>query len=434
MIYPLIPLTHSREFTLRIAIIGSGISGLSAAYMLHKHHDITLFEADSRIGGHTNTVDVKIADKPYSVDTGFIVFNNKTYPNFIKLMDELGVESQDAPMGFSVVNETSGLQYSSAFPGGIFAQPKNLLKPRFIKMLRDILRFMRNSEAIMANGDSRSLGQYLREEGYSKSFIEDYLLPIGSAIWSAPLEVTGEFPVDQFVHFFHNHGLLSVKGNVQWRTITGGSKQYVEKMIQPFKQSIRLSSPVSKVRRSDDGVWVTAGSNEPERFDEVIFGCHSDQALAMIDNPSDAEQQVLGDLPYQDNEAVLHTDSRLLPSAKRAASGWNYRVRGGGDQNAQLSYNMNFLQNINCPETLIVSLNQTERINPNRILYTTQYAHPVYNIKSTAARQRWADISGVDKLHFCGAYWTFGFHEDGVKSAIRVVDMIGGQKLTGKTS
>lgn len=414
---------------MRIAIIGSGISGLSTAYMLHKKHDITVFEADNRLGGHTNTVDVEIADKPYAVDTGFIVFNDKTYPNFIKLMNTLGIESQEAPMGFSVVNEASGLQYSSAVPGGILAQPSNIVKPRFLKMLSDILKFMRNSDAIMASGDSRPLGQYLREEGYSDAFIEDYLLPIGSAIWSAPLEVTGEFPVDQFVHFFHNHGLLSVKGNVQWRTITGGSNSYIQPLIEPFKENIRLNSAVHNVSRVEDGVMVTAGSSEPELFDEVVFACHSDQALSMIEQPTTAEQQVLGDLPYQNNEAVLHTDSRLLPSAKRAASGWNYRVRGNGDQSAQLSYNMNFLQNIKCPETLIVSLNQTDKINPNRILYTTQYAHPVYNKQSAAARERWSDISGADRLHFCGAYWTFGFHEDGVKSAIRVAAMLDGDLI-----
>ena len=414
---------------MRIAIIGSGISGLSAAHMLHKEHALTIFEADSRIGGHTNTVEVEIADRKYSVDTGFIVFNDKTYPHFINLMAQLGVESQDAPMGFSVVNEVSGLQYSSAFPGGLLAQPQNLLKPRFIKMVRDILKFMRNSDAIIANNDSRPLGQYLRDEGYSEGFIQDYLLPIGSAIWSAPLEVTGEFPVNQFVQFFHNHGLLSVKGNVQWRTITGGSQRYVDKLIQPFKQHIRTSSPVQQVTRRDDGVWVKAGSVEAERFDEVIFACHSDQALAMITDPSVAEREILGDLPYQANDAVLHTDTRLLPSAKRAASGWNYRISEGSDHDAQLTYNMNFLQGIKCPETLCVSLNQTDRINPNRILYQTRYDHPVYTQKSAAARQRWSEISGVNKLHFCGAYWSFGFHEDGVRSAVRVAGMLGGELL-----
>lgn len=410
----------------KIAIIGSGISGLTAAWFLRHDHDITLFEADSRLGGHTNTVEVETLGKKFSIDTGFIVCNDHTYPNFLRLMDELGVHTQPAPMGFSVIVDHCNLEYSSRVPGGLLAQPSNLLKPRFIRMVKDILRFMREApqDALLAHNPS--LGDYLSAKGYSQEFREHYLLPIGSAIWSSPIDTLNQFPLKQFVHFFNNHGLLDLKQRVKWRTVTGGSQRYVDKLCEELSPFIQLSSAITKVERLGEQVLVQSNGQDLH-FDQVVFACHSDQALRLIDNPSQAEKDVLGAIPFEPNQATLHTDARVLPKRKAAWSSWNYHV-GAGNQPAALSYHMNALQDLDADVEFCVSINQKDRIDRNTILYQTDYSHPVYTLKSVAARQRWSEISGVNKLHFCGAYWEHGFHEDGVRSGLRVANSIDGRK------
>lgn len=410
----------------KIAIIGTGISGLTAAWFLRHDHDITLYEADSRLGGHTNTVEVKHLGKSYSVDTGFIVCNNHTYPNFLRLMDELGVKTQPAPMGFSVVVESCNLEYSSRVPGGLFAQPSNLLKPHFIGMVRDILRFMKQAPADAQQAGNLSLGEYLTDKKYSAQFREHYLLPIGSAIWSSPIDTLNQFPLKQFVHFFSNHGLLDLKQRVKWRTVSGGSKRYIDELYKELKPHIKLNTPVLNVKRLDHKVQLTTASQSTE-YDQVVFACHSDQALNLIDTPSVLETDILSAIPFEPNQATLHTDASVLPQRKAAWSSWNYHV-ATGNQPAALSYHMNALQGIDAPVEFCVSINQNDRIAPESILYQTDYSHPVYTLKSVAARQRWGDISGVDRFHFCGAYWEHGFHEDGVRSGLRVANSIDGRK------
>jgi predicted NAD/FAD-binding protein len=410
----------------KIAIIGSGISGLTAAWFLRHDHDIALYEADSRLGGHTNTVDVEHLGKQYAVDTGFIVCNDHTYPNFLRLMDELDVTTQPAPMGFSVIVDSCNLEYSSRVPGGLLAQPSNLFKPSFIRMVKDILRFMREAPEDSLKDANPSLGDYLTANGYSKAFREHYLLPIGSAIWSSPVDTLNEFPLKQFVHFFRNHGLLDLKQRVKWRTVCGGSKRYIDKLNTELSPFIQLATPVSSVQRVDDKVLLKTANGE-ETYDQVVFACHSDQALRLITDPSTAEQQVLGGILFEPNQATLHTDASVLPKRQAAWSSWNYRV-GAGNQPATLSYHMNALQGIEAPVEFCVSINQNDRIDPSSILYQTDYSHPVYTLDSVAARQRWSDVSGVDRLHFCGAYWDHGFHEDGVRSGLRVANSIDGRK------
>lgn len=410
----------------KIAIIGSGISGLTSAWFLRHDHNVTLFEADARLGGHTNTVDVEHLGKQYAVDTGFIVCNDHTYPNFLRLMKEIGVDTQPAPMGFSVIVDSCNLEYSSRVPGGLLAQPSNLLKPSFIGMVKDILRFMREAPEDALKNHNPSLGDYLTANGYGKAFREHYLLPIGSAIWSSPVDTLNEFPLKQFVHFFSNHGLLDLKQRVKWRTVCGGSKRYIDALCKELSPLVQLNTPVSKVQRLGDKVQLEA-NGETQDFDQVIFACHSDQALSLLSKPTQAEQDILGSIPFEPNQATLHTDASVLPKREAAWSSWNYHV-GAGNQPAALSYHMNALQGIEAPVEFCVSINQNDRIDPNSILYQTDYAHPVYTLDSVAARLRWSEVSGVDRLHFCGAYWEHGFHEDGVRSGLRVVNSIDGRK------
>ncbi|MFT7218949.1 MAG: putative NAD/FAD-binding protein [Candidatus Azotimanducaceae bacterium] len=410
----------------KIAIIGSGISGLTSAWFLRHDHDVTLYEADSRLGGHTNTVDIEYLGRKYAVDTGFIVCNDHTYPNFLRLMAELGVKTQPAPMGFSVIVDSCNLEYSSRVPGGLLAQPSNMLKPSFIGMVRDILRFMREAPKDALKDASPSLGEYLTRNRYGKAFTEHYLLPIGSAIWSSPIDTLNEFPLKQFVHFFNNHGLLDLKQRVKWRTVVGGSQRYIDRLSDQLAPLIRLSTPVLNVRRINGKVQLDTADGE-ESFDQVAFACHSDQALRLISDPSPAEQEVLGAIPFGINQATLHTDASVLPKRRAAWSSWNYHV-GAGGQPAALSYHMNALQGLDAPVEFCVSLNQNDRIDPHAILYKTDYSHPVYTLDSVAARHRWSEISGVDRLHFCGAYWEHGFHEDGVRSGLRVASSIDGRK------
>ena len=415
---------------MKIAVIGSGISGLASAYYLSKFHEVTVFEADSRIGGHTATVDVKLGTRRYAIDTGFIVFNDWTYPNFIALMDELGVASKPTSMGFSVHDEASGLEYSGGSINTLFAQRSNLLSWSFISMVRDILRFNKESIADLEAGrlrEGETLGSYLDRNGYSESFKRQYLVAMGSAIWSADCGTIMDFPVLFFVRFFKNHGLLQVKNRPQWRVIEGGSREYLRPLCQPFEDRIHVNSPVSAITRQPGrGVTITLAGGDVHHFDQVVIATHSDQALRMLADASDDEREVLQALPYQSNDVVLHTDTRLLPRNQKTWSSWNYRL-GVDDRRAVVTYNMNILQGIDAPETFCVTLNQTEAINPHKILGRFSYDHPTFSLEGMAAQARWADINGIRDTWFCGAYWQNGFHEDGVVSALRVADALSEQ-------
>ena len=402
---------------MKIAIIGSGIAGNVVAHRLHREHAITVFEADDRIGGHTHTHGVEAAGAAYEIDTGFIVFNDWTYPNFIALLDELGVASQPSAMSFSVRNEASGLEYNGTTLNSLFAQRRNLFRPSFHRMIRDILRFNREAAALLDATEEPGLGDYLAERRYSREFIDDYLVPMGAAIWSTDPARMLAFPARYFVRFFHNHGMLSVDRRPQWRAIRGGSARYVEKLTAPFRDSIRLDAPVEYVRRLPDRVLVKARGVEPERFDHVFVACHSDQALRLLSDATPQEREILGAIPYSENEVVLHTDTSLLPRSPRAWAAWNYRVRREPGQRVALTYNMNILQDLDARQTFCVSLNDGARIAPEKVLRRLVYHHPLYTREGVAAQSRQHEINGPRRTYFCGAYWRYGFHEDGVVSA-----------------
>ncbi|WP_321350645.1 FAD-dependent oxidoreductase [Halopseudomonas oceani] len=412
---------------MRIAIVGSGISGLVAAYLLSRRHEVTLFEADDRIGGHTHTVDVEVDRQHHAIDTGFIVFNDWTYPNFIRLLGRLGVPSQPTEMSFSVCDPRSGLEYNGNNLNTLFAQRSNLLSPGFLRMLADILRFNRETIAELEAGElggQLTLGDYLRQRRYSRRFIDHYIVPMGSAIWSMSLRDMLDFPLAFFIRFFSNHGLLSVNERPQWRVITGGSRSYVPALTAPYADRIRLNCPVQRIRRDDIGVTVLSRQGE-ERFDRVVMACHSDQALPLLEQPSDEEQAILGAIRYADNDVVLHTDTRLLPRRRLAWASWNYRLGGDPEQPAALTYNMNILQGINASRTFCVSLNQTDQIDPAQILGRFSYAHPQFSLAASNAQQQWKNLLGKRHTFFCGAWWANGFHEDGVVSALRVASHFG---------
>jgi predicted NAD/FAD-binding protein len=417
---------------MKIAIVGSGISGLACAYYLHRDHQVSVFEANPRIGGHTATVDVEVGGNHYAIDTGFIVYNDWTYPNFIALMDELGVENQPTRMSFSVSDRLSGLEYAGSSLDTLFAQRGNLTSLRFWGMLRDIVRFNKKALADLEAGriDAEiTLGQYLKDNGYGKSFTDQYLVPMGSAIWSADTDVMQGFPLQFFVRFFHNHGLLNIRNRPQWRVIKGGSRNYLGPLTEGFRQNIHSGRPVAGVQRQADGVLLTFPDGRNEHFDQVVLACHSDQALALLRDPTQAEQSVLGAMKYQDNEVILHTDIRLLPHNRKTWSAWNYLLTAR-EQRAVLTYNMNILQGLSAPETFCVTLNHTAAINPHKILGRFNYAHPVFTTEGIAAQRRWSEVN-TSPTWFCGAYWHNGFHEDGVLSALRVADAIKSES-TGK--
>ncbi|WP_095099887.1 NAD(P)/FAD-dependent oxidoreductase [Pseudomonas sp. Irchel 3A5] len=412
---------------MKIAIIGSGIAGLTSAYLLNRSHDITVFEAADWIGGHTHTVDVKVNGRDYAIDTGFIVFNDWTYPNFIRLLGQLGVNFKPTEMSFSVSDPKTRTEYNGNNLNSLFAQRSNLLSLSFWGMLRDILRFNREALADLESqriAHDTTLGDYLHSRGYGERFIEHYIVPMGAAIWSMSLADMLAFPLQFFVRFFKNHGLLSVSNRPQWCVIEGGSSRYIEPLTASFAERIRLSCPVNRVERDAEGVTIHSAAGS-ERFDKVVFACHSDQALKMLAQPSAAEQEILGALPYAENDVVLHTDIRLLPKRPLAWASWNYRLGGGKQQLAAVTYDMNILQGIDSDTTFCVSLNQTDAIDPNKILARYTYAHPQYSLAGVDAQARWPELAGINHTWFCGAYWANGFHEDGVVSGLRVASALG---------
>jgi len=415
----------------RIAIIGSGISGQTCGYLLCKQHQITLFEANDYLGGHTATVDLDIDNKTLAVDTGFIVFNDRTYPNFIKMMKQIGIDSTPTEMSFSVRNKASGMEYNGHNLDTLFAQRRNLLSPRFYYFIIEILRFNRLSKKenslVQSNTNHQdtlgTLGEFLDHHGFSDYFATHYVLAMTAAIWSASINSCRDFPLQFFLRFLSNHGLLDIANRPQWYVIKGGSRSYIPKLTQSI-QDIRLNSAVSSVTRHSGHVDITS-DNKTESFDEVIFACHSNQALALLKDPSTAESQVLGAMKYRNNDVVLHTDKSLLPKHKKTYASWNYCIDPQVDELPTLTYNMNILQDLKTEQDLCVTLNQTKRIDPIHILRRFTYSHPVFSLESIAAQSQRHTICGNNSTHFCGAYWYNGFHEDGVRSALDVCQRFG---------
>ena len=405
---------------MKIAVIGTGIAGNVAAYHLRRNHDITVFEANDYVGGHTNTVDVDEDGKTLSIDTGFIVFNDRTYPNFISLMDELGQRSRQTVMSFSVRSDDGRLEYNGSNLNGLFAQRLNLAKPSFLRMVRDILRF--NREAVLDIQDDATgaltVGEYLSRNGYSRGFADDYLIPMTAAIWSAEPVQVEDMPLMFLVRFFKNHGLLQLKDRPIWHVIEGGSRQYVEKLVAGHRDRIRLSTPVQSVSRMGDQVQIKIAGEEPEQFDHVFFACHSDQALKLLSDATDAERDVLGAIRYQSNEAVLHTDVSLLPQRRRAWAAWNYHIPKNPRDHVSVTYSMNMLQRLEAQQEYCVTLNNTAAIDPAKIIYSTEYDHPIFDIGTIDAQARHREVCTGNRTSYCGAYWRNGFHEDGVHSAL----------------
>ena len=404
---------------MRIAVIGSGISGMVAAHHLSRNHEVTVFESGDYIGGHTHTVDVELEGRHHCVDTGFIVFNDWTYPNFIKLLDELGVPWQPSDMSFSVRCETSGLEYNGTSINSLFAQRRNLLRPSFLRMVSDIMKFNRHAPALLADGaDSLSLGDYLEREGYSRHFVEHYIIPMGAAIWSSRPADMLKFPVRFFVEFFANHGFLSVNDRPTWRVVQGGSREYIKRLTAPYAGRIRLNTPVTGIQRQPHKVMVRLKNGAVEQFDQVFIACHSDQALEVLSDPTREEREILGAIGYQANEAVLHTDVSLMPRRPLAWAAWNYHLPAQRNDRVTVTYNMNILQRLTAPSQLLLSLNRSADIDPQTVLGSYVYHHPVYTTEAVAAQKRRPEINGAQRTYFCGAYWGYGFHEDGVKSAL----------------
>lgn len=404
-----------------IAIVGAGIAGLTAARLLHAENDITVFEAEHRVGGHANTVEVATPSGEWAIDTGFITLNDRNYPHFTALLENLGVATQPTHMGFSVSADIDDFEYAGT-PAGIAAQPRNAVRPEFYRMVRDLLRFNRELRGLLRGDDTGpSLGQLLEAGRYGRWFVERLIVPQVSAIWSADPADAWELPARFLATFFDNHGLLGFRDRPRWRTVVGGSRRYVERLIAPFQERIAVSTPVEAVTRHHDHVSVTPRGGEAIRFDEVVLACHADQARAILTNPTRLESELLGAFPYKTNDAVLHTDTRIMPRRRACWQAWNFHLLATPKPMTTITYGMNHLQSLDAPEQFLVTLNLTERIDPTKIVETFRYSHPTFTPTGVAAQARHAEISGVDRIHYAGAYWGWGFHEDGVVSGIEAV-------------
>lgn len=405
---------------MRIAVIGSGIAGLASAWLLAREHHVTLFEANDYFGGHTHTHDIAMHGRHYAVDTGFIVYNRAHYPLLTRLFDELGVASQPTTMSFSVANESTGLEYNAASLDTFYCQRRNLLSWRFHGMLRDILRFYREAPALLGgSGPGPALGEYLDRHRYGAAFRDEHLVPMASALWSAPPQGILDFPARYLVQFMANHQMLSVRGRPEWRVVRGGSAAYVRALRRNWSVRERLRCPVLNVQRDAAGVEIVSTSGR-EHFDHAVLACHSDQALALLADASAGEKEILGAIPYQENDVVLHTDATLLPRRRKAWAAWNAHVPREAGAPCTVSYCMNLLQGIESPEPLVVTLNRSAAIDRAKVLRRMRYHHPVYTHAAVAAQRRKAEIQGVHRTWFTGAYWGFGFHEDGIRSAVEV--------------
>lgn len=410
---------------MKIAIVGAGISGLVCAHLLQDGHDLTVFEANDYPGGHTHTVRVDTSDETHWVDTGFIVLNDRTYPNFEKLLAGIGIATQDSNMSFSV-SDGKDFEYNGASANGLFARRAHLARPSFHRMILDLLRFNREAPSLIGlNGSGPSLGQFLHEGRYSAQFIQRLIVPQASAVWSADPRRMWEFPASMLAEFFANHGMFGLADRPTWLTVKGGSARYVEALVDPLGERLRLSTPVRRIERFDDRVEITPAGGEPESFDEAVLAVHSDQALRMLADPSGAEAEVLGAIPYQPNDTVLHTDRSLLPRRRRAWASWNFHLEDRPAKRTTVTYHMNRLQSLRADREFCVTLNRTHAIDPESVIKVLRYDHPVYTPAGLAAQRRWHEVSGVRRTHYCGAYWGYGFHEDGVVSGLRVCAQFG---------
>jgi predicted NAD/FAD-binding protein len=415
----------------RVAIVGAGVSGLVAAHLLHREHEIVLYEAASYAGGHTNTIRVDTAHETHQVDTGFIVMNDRNYPNFTRLLGRLGVATQATHMSFSVKGEEEDFEYCGT-PRGLFCQPSNLVSVRFQRMIVDLLRFNRALGILLAREHSagehagETLGDFLERGRFSRAFVERLIVPQVSAVWSADPRTMHTFPVRFLAEFFANHGMLGFRDRPQWATVSGGSARYVDALTAPFRERIRLNAPVHSITRHDGHVELSCRGSKPERYDQVVIATHSDQALAMLGDPSEREVELLGAIPYQRNEAVLHTDSSLLPRRRSARAAWNFHLLHEPKPLSTVTYYMNHLQRLKAEEDFCVTLNRSEAIDPAKVIRTIDYSHPVYTPAGVAAQAQHETISGLhSRTHYCGAYWGWGFHEDGVKSALQACEPFG---------
>lgn len=412
---------------MKIAIVGAGISGLTAAYLLTRDHEVVVFEANDYIGGHTNTIEVPLNGRRYSVDTGFIVFNLKTYPNFVTLLKQLSIGWKSSDMSFSVQCQKTGLEFCPSGLNALFAQRRNLVSPRFYRMIMDAFRFRRESAELMGSDTfyETTLEQYLSQNNYSQGFIEHFIIPMGEAIWSSDPVNFKKFPARYFVEFFRNHGILNVHDQPRWLVVEDGSSAYIPPLIDSFKENIYVSCPVDQIRREPDQVVLTLGSGETYTADAVVIATHSDQALKLLADPSSRERDILGDIAYQHNHTVLHADASMLPSREAAWASWNYYIPKEEVGRVAITYNMNRLQGLEAPEQFCVTLNRSDAITNEKMIRSIDYHHPMYTPGSLAARRRHGEINGVNGTYYCGAYWGYGFHEDGVSSALAVTKHFG---------
>ncbi len=409
---------------MRIAIIGGGVAGLVCAHMLHCDHELVVFEASDRAGGHANTVHVETDTGAYDLDTGFVVFNDRNYPGFERLLSEVGVTTQPSQMSFGV-SDGVDFEYNGASLRGLFATRGNMFAPSFHRMIADLIRFNRDARRLLASDEDLPLGDWLSQQHYSRMFVERLIVPQASAVWSADPAQMWSFPARFLVEFFENHGMLGFRGRPHWRTVTGGSRSYVQALMRPWRERLRLSTPVTGISRHPGHVTVSSRGSEPERFDAVVIATHSDQALALLSDPGERERELLAAIPYQQNEVVLHTDRSLLPRRRRAWASWNFHVGDGAPGRCTVTYHLNRLQSLRADREFCVTLNRTEAIDPEQIIRTLRYAHPVFTPAGIAAQARRHEISGRNRTHYCGAYWGWGFHEDGLSSALRVVGELG---------
>lgn len=412
----------------KIAVIGSGISGLTSAHLLALEHDVTVFEKNDYLGGHTATVDVEVKGKEYAIDTGFIVFNDRTYPNFLKLLDKIGIGKQETEMSFSVLNTLTGLEYNGHSLNTLFSQRRNLLNPKFWSLLKQIVRFNKQCKTLYSAGNiekSATLGDFLDQNGFNDYFCQHYILPMGAAIWSTSIEQMKDFPLTFFIQFFYNHGLLNIADRPQWYVIPGGSRNYIPALTENLQGKINLNSEIEKILRHPEHVEIKFSNGDVQYFDEVVLACHSDQALKLLGDATNNEQQILGDIPYAANEVVLHTDMNMLPKKRLSWASWNYQLDNDRKRPAAVTYNMNILMGLKSDTTFCVTLNQTNDIDTRKVLKSFVYHHPVFNQTSFAAQQKRELICGKNRTHFAGAYWYNGFHEDGVRSALDVTKRFG---------
>ncbi len=410
---------------MKIAIIGSGIAGMGCAYLLSRQHEVHLYEKESRLGGHTHTHAVRQGGRDYQIDTGFIVFNPENYPLLSKLFGELNVASQKTEMGFSVQNAGTGLEYNATNLNAMFCQRRNLVSPKFIRMTREILRFYRECPSLLElRGDGPTLGEYLVKNNYSKLFIEDHIIPMACALWSSPSETISQFPAKYLVQFMHNHHMLQVNERPEWRVVQGGSSTYIRALEKKWSVNIHMNAAVQTVTRNGGRVQIKTADGE-NSFDQVVFACHSEQALSLLADANPHEREILGNLPYQENETVLHTDASILPKNRKAWAAWNAYIPANKSEVCTVSYCMNILQSVQSPEPFVVTLNRTADIAPDKIIAKMRYQHPMYTHASVQAKARRHEINGKNNTWFAGAYWGFGFHEDGLRSGVEVARALG---------